>query len=174
MQRSTPFTDPGLRAGREPAPEPHSPSRLNLVLYPAGILRTVCEPVTSFDSALRDLAAEMLSLLRCGPGIGLAAPQIGSRQRLIVCDLQDHPLALTNPELKEATEPRDSLEGCLSLPGVRVNVRRPERIRVSGYDLEGRRRTFGAAGLWARLFQHQLDHLNGVLICDYNDPVDSR
>ncbi|MBP9900536.1 MAG: peptide deformylase [Verrucomicrobiota bacterium] len=141
--------------------------RLSLVLYPDQVLRSVCQPVETFDSALRDLADEMLSLMQHHRGIGLAAPQVGLRHRLIVSRIQDHPLVLANLEVKDSTEPRDFIEGCLSLPGVQVNVRRPERIRVTGYDQHGQRRSFGAVGLWARVLQHELDHLNGVLICDY-------
>jgi peptide deformylase len=144
--------------------------RLSLVLYPDQILRTVCQPVETFDSALRDLADEMLSLMHHHSGIGLATPQVGLRQRLIVSSIEDRPFALTNLEVKDSTEPRDFVEGCLSLPGIQVNVRRPERIRVTGYDLHGQRRSFGAVGLWARVIQHELDHLNGVLICDYEQP----
>jgi peptide deformylase len=142
-------------------------TRLSLVLYPDHVLRSVCQPVETFDSALRDLADEMLSLMQHHRGIGLAAPQVGLRQRLMVSRIEDHPLVLANLEVKDSTEPRDFVEGCLSLPGVHVNVRRPERIRVTGYDLRGQRRNFGAVGLWARVIQHELDHLNGVLICDY-------
>lgn len=144
--------------------------RLSLVLYPDTLLRTVCEPVEAFDSALRDVADEMLALMRQHRGIGLAAPQAGLRHRLIVCGLEDRLFALSNFEIKDATEPGDFIEGCLSLPGVQVNVRRPERVRITGYDLHGQRRSFGAAGLWARVIQHELDHLNGVLICDYHHP----
>ena len=144
--------------------------RLSVVLYPDKILRTICQPVETFDSALRDLAEEMLSLMHHHSGIGLAAPQVGLRQRLIVCSIKNHAFSLTNLEVRDSTGPRDFVEGCLSVPEVQVNVRRPERIRVTGYDLHGHRCAFGAAGLWARVIQHELDHLNGVLICDYKDP----
>jgi peptide deformylase len=126
--------------------------------------------VDTFDSALHDFAEEMFSLMQYRCGIGLAAPQVGLRHRLIVCGIEDRLFALTNFEVKDATEPRDFIEGCLSLPGIQVNVRRPESIRVTGYDLHGQRRSFGAAGLWARVIQHELDHLNGMLICDYKQP----
>ena len=141
--------------------------KLSLVIYPDQVLRTVCQPVETFDSTLRDLANEMLSLMQHHRGIGLAAPQVGLHQRLMVSRIEDRLLALTNLEVKDSTEPNDFIEGCLSLPGVQVNVRRPERILVTGYDLHGQRRNFGAVGLWARVIQHELDHLNGVLICDY-------
>ncbi len=149
-------------------------SRMSLVRYPDARLRSVCQPVESFDSALRDVAEEMLVVMRQACGIGLAAPQVGLRQRLIVCRLHDCPLALTNLEVKDAAELRSVVEGCLSLPEVRVSIRRPERIRVTGYDVQGRRRSFGAVGLWARVIQHELDHLNGVLICDYHQPDPER
>jgi peptide deformylase len=143
---------------------------LSLVLYPDQILRSVCQPVERFDSALRDVAQEMWALMRHHSGIGLAAPQVGLRKRLIVCGIEGRPFMLANLEVKDCTDTRDFLEGCLSLPGVQVNVRRPERIRLVGYDVEGNRRSFGAAGLWARVIQHELDHLNGILICDYQHP----
>lgn len=153
-----------LDAGHPLAP------RLSLALYPDKVLRTICEPVDVFDSALRDLTEEMFSLMQYHQSIGLAAPQVGVRRRLIVCSLGDCFLALTNFEVKDAAEPRDFSEGCLSLPGVHVNMRRPERIKVTGYDVRGQRRAFAAVGLWARVIQHELDHPNGVLICDYAPP----
>jgi peptide deformylase len=165
---NNPFTN-----GTGPEPRDELPGaqlaghQLSLVLYSDRILRTVCPPVETFDSALRDLADEMLILMQDHGGIGLASPQVGLRQRLIVARIEDHPLVLANLEVKDSSVARDFVEGCLSLPGVQVNVRRPERIRVTGYDLHGQRRSFGAVGLWARVIQHELDHLNGVLICDY-------
>jgi peptide deformylase len=170
------MNSPLANAGRDPQPKDEAAAeqsflrRLSLVLYPDSILRTVCEPVDAFDSTLRDVADEMLALMHEHRGIGLAAPQVGLRHRLIVCGIEDHPFALTNFAVQDFSEPRDFMEGCLSLPGVQVNVRRPERIRVTGYDVHGQRRSFGAVGLWARVIQHELDHLNGVLICDYKHP----
>jgi peptide deformylase len=154
-----------------PFDRPSRIHRLSLVLHPDPILRTVCEPVEIFDSTLRDIADEMLTLMHQHSGIGLAAPQVGLRQRLIVASIENRPFLLANPEITDCFEPRDLVEGCLSLPGVQANVRRPERIRVTGYDLHGQRHGFGAAGLWARVIQHELDHLNGVLICDFDHPA---
>lgn len=164
----------GRPRGGAASPKDSTLHRLSLVLYPDSVLREVCHPIEKYDSALRDIADEMLGLMRYHQGIGLAAPQVGLRHRLIVCGIEDQLFALTNYEVKDATEPRDFVEGCLSLPGVQVNVRRPERIRVTGYDVQGQRRSFGATGLWARVLQHELDHLNGVLICDYNHPPGER
>jgi peptide deformylase len=143
---------------------------LSLVQYPDPLLRAVCKPVDTFDGALRDLADKMLSLMHHHAGIGLSAPQVGRRERLLVCAVQNEAFTLANIEIHDASQPRDFLEGCLSLPNIHVNVRRPERIRVTGYDVFGQRRSFGAVGLWARVIQHGLDHLNGVLVCDYNHP----
>ena len=170
MNPLAPESQPNRRgqrqAGRNQTPAP----KLSLVLYPDPVLRALCRPVERFDSALRDLADEMLSLMRASSGIGLAAPQVGFAQRLIVCGIQDRFLAVTNPEIKCASSPRTYPEGCLSLPGVNVDVLRAERIRVRAYDLDGNRRTFSATGLWARVIQHEMDHLNGILICDHSSP----
>lgn len=162
---------PRVQPGAETTGHRSRIRRLSLVLSPDPVLRTVCELVETFDSTLRDVADEMLALMHQHSGIGLAAPQVGLRQRLIVASIENRPFVLANPEVTDAGEPRDFVEGCLSLPGVQVNVRRPERIRVAGYDRHGQRRIFGAAGLWARVIQHELDHLNGVLICDYDPPA---
>lgn len=167
---------PSANGGVNPPPGNNAPGKqpfihqLSLVLYPDHVLRAVCQPVERFDSTLQDLADEMLALMQQHQGIGLAAPQVGLRHQLIVCGLAERLFVLTNFTVKDASEPRDFVEGCLSLPGVQVNVRRPERIRVTGFDVHGQRRSFGAVGLWARVIQHELDHLNGILICDYNHP----
>jgi peptide deformylase len=174
MNSPTSNADKQAQLGDEALENQSFITRLTLVLYPDQVLRTVCQPVEIFDSALRDLADEMLSLMQHHRGIGLAAPQVGLHQRLMVSRIEDHALVLANLEVKDATEPRDFIEGCLSLPGVQVTVRRPERIRVTGYDLHGQRRSFGAVGLWARVLQHELDHLNGVLICDYHHPESEK
>jgi len=146
------------------------PRKWSLSLYPDRVLRTICDPVERFDSTLRDVADAMWELMWRHQGLGLAAPQVGLNQRLMVCEIRGRLLALANVEVKDPGDLRHSEEGCLSLPGVQVNVRRPERIRVTGYDLHGQRRSFGATGLWARVIQHEVDHLNGVLICDHQRP----
>jgi peptide deformylase len=101
----------------------------------------------------------------------LAGPQVGLRQRLWVGRLDGRALCLINPEIQAACEPDTREETCLSLPGIRVPVKRPERLRVTGYDARGQKTSFGATGWWARAIQHGVDHLNGVLICDYARPT---
>jgi peptide deformylase len=167
--KTTSFTTgpdfPGeVAAHRRQAPE------LSLVYFPNPILRVECRPVDRFDSALRDLVQEMFSLMQVHAGIGLAGPQATVEQRVFVCAIQGRQLCLTNPEIQEAGEPGEFVEGCLSLPNIQISVTRPERIQVSGYNMRGHKVRFGATGLWARVIQHELDHLNGVLICDRGRP----
>jgi len=145
--------------------------RLNLVLHPDPVLRTVCPPVGVFDSTLRDLVQEMFELMQAHGGIGLAGPQVAVEQRVFVALLGGRYLCLTNPVVQDKDEPGEFLEACLSLPGVRVKVLRPERLHVTGYNQCGRRVSLGATGLWARVIQHELDHLNGVLILDRGNPT---
>jgi peptide deformylase len=146
-------------------------SRLSLVLHPDPLLRVVCAPVARFDSTLRDLLEEMHDLMNGHGGIGLAGPQVAIKQRLIVCRIGERSLRLMNPEVRAAGTSGLLTEGCLSLPDTLVTVLRPERIEVKGYDDRGCRRSFSATGLWARVIQHELDHLNGVLILDHGPPL---
>jgi peptide deformylase len=109
----------------------------------------------------------MLELMRAHHGIGLATPQIGLLVRLIVADIGDGPVCLVNPLLTPAP-PRDRMtEGCLSLPGVVVEIERPQIVEVRGLDQSGAPVHFEARGLLARVLQHEVDHLEGVLIVDY-------
>ena len=147
---------------------------LTLRIYPDSVLREVSEPVERFDSELRDLLDEMLRLLRAKEGIGLAAPQVGITRRLFVCDIENRSMCLVNPEIRESSGTGDLVEGCLSLPRMQVNVTRNETIRLSAYDPRGQKRELAATGLWARVMQHEIDHLNGVLICDHGDPIKAQ
>lgn len=152
----------------------HRQHQFSLGLYPSPVLRAVCPPVETFDSTLRDLVQEMFELMRAHCGIGLAGPQVALEQRVLVAAFEDRRLCLTNPHVLQAAQPGEFIEGCLSLPGLRRRMSRPERIRVTGYDQTGRKISFAATGLWARVIQHELDHLNGVLICDRGCPVDEE
>jgi len=145
--------------------------RLSLVLHPDPLLRAVCAPVVRFDSTLRDLLEEMQALMNEHGGIGLAGPQVAIKQRVIVCRIGERSLRLMNPEVQAVGASGWLTEGCLSLPDIRVTVVRPERIEAQGYDDRGHRRSLSATGLWARVIQHELDHLNGVLILDHGRPL---
>jgi len=129
-------------------------------------LREACHPVDRFDNWLSDVLEEMLGLMRLHQGIGLAAPQVGLAKRLFVAEIHGHSLGLVNPVItaRSGSDLRD--EGCLSLPGVYVDVQRSWQIEVEGFDARGRKRSYRVEGLWARVAQHEIDHLDGVLICD--------
>jgi len=149
----------------------HAVSRLSLRVFPDAVLREQCAPVERFDSTLRDLLAEMLVLMRTRKGIGLAAPQAGLRQRLFVAEIEDRPLCVVNPTIQLLPGEATLCEGCLSLPGVEVEVSRPDSIVATGYDERGQKQQWPATGLWARVIQHETDHLNGVLIIDHGPPL---
>lgn len=133
------------------------------------VLRSRATAVDRFDDALQERVARMGDLMNDAHGVGLAAPQLGLSQRLLVYRVgEDAPLvALVNPEVEWASDDAEPLdEGCLSIPGVTVPVERPVYVRVSGQDEVGERRLVEASGLEARVLQHEVDHLNGVLILD--------
>ena len=147
--------------------------QLSLKIYPDSALRQVCKPVGRFDGELRDLINEMLFVMRTNNGIGLAAPQVGITERLFVCELEGRAISLINPKIKEISGQAEMVEGCLSLPEVHVNVTRIEQLHVHGYDSRGRKKQLEMSGLWARVIQHEIDHLNGVLICDHGVNLNS-
>ena len=147
--------------------------QLSLKIYPDAALRQVCKLVSRFDGELRDLTNEMLYVMRTNNGIGLAAPQVGITKRLFVCELEGRAINLINPEIKDVSGQAEMVEGCLSLPDVQVNVTRNEQLHVRGYDFKGRRIQLKMSGLWARVIQHEIDHLNGVLICDHGENLNS-
>jgi peptide deformylase len=131
------------------------------------VLREHAQEVTAFDRSLRKLAKRMIRIIHDAPGVGLAAPQIGVLQRLLVYDVDDDPQALVNPMLDEfSDEIEESDEGCLSVPGVTMPVERPVSLRVRGFDASGEPVEYRADGLKARVIQHEFDHLEGVLIVD--------
>jgi len=139
---------------------------LSLRLHPDPVLREACRPVDRFDSWLSDVLEEMLELMRVYQGIGLAAPQVGLTKRLFVAEIQGHSMCLVNPVITVHSGSDLRAEGCLSLPGVHVDVQRNWQIEVQGFDAQGRKQSYRVEGLWARVMQHEIDHLNGVLICD--------
>ena len=131
------------------------------------VLREHAQEVTTFDRSLRKLAKRMIRIMHDAPGVGLAAPQIGVLQRLLVYDVDDDPQALVNPVLDEfSDETEEAEEGCLSVPGVTMPVERPVSLRVRGFDASGEPVEYRAEGLRGRVIQHEYDHLEGVLIVD--------
>ena len=131
------------------------------------VLREHAKDVTEFDRGLRKLAKRMIRTMHDAPGVGLAAPQVGVLQRLLVYDVDDDPRVLVNPLLDEfSDETEESEEGCLSVPGVTMPVERPVSVRVRALDEYGEAVDFRAEGFEARVIQHENDHLDGVLIVD--------
>ena len=131
------------------------------------VLREHARDVTEFDRGLRKLAKRMIRTMHDAPGVGLAAPQVGVLQRLLVYDVDDDPRVMVNPVLEEfSEETEESDEGCLSVPGVTMPVERPVSVRVRGLDEYGEPVDFRAEGFEARVIQHENDHLDGVLIVD--------
>src|SRR3954466_132777 len=138
--------------------------------YGDPVLKSRATPVDRFDDSLRTQVSRMGSIMNDALGVGLAAPQVGVSQRLLVYRVgHEAPLvALVNPQIEWSShdEEEEAEEGCLSIPGIGVDVERPVHVRVSALDEYGDRRTVGASGLEARVIQHEMDHLEGVLTLD--------
>jgi len=133
------------------------------------VLKSAASPVREFGSPLRAEVERMIQIMRDGMGVGLAATQLGILRRLLVFQAGPdcEPAALVNPSLDWLSEEAViAEEGCLSLPRVAMDVERPLHVRVGGFDVEGEPVTIEASGLEARVLQHEIDHLDGVLILD--------
>jgi peptide deformylase len=132
------------------------------------VLRDPARPVENYDDALRRLADDMIETMHEAPGVGLAAPQVGRSLRLIVFDIQDDegPRALANPALRDEWGEQIEEEGCLSIPGLYYPVRRAMKVWAEGFDLDGHEVTIEGEELLARVLQHEVDHLGGVLFID--------
>src|SRR4030043_1822074 len=146
-----------------------------IVTYGHPVLEKLAEPVSQIDGKIIALARDMILTMHAAPGIGLAAPQVNVSRRVITVDLSvgENPadlIILVNPELLETEGKEVSEEGCLSVPGIHENVRRPARVRIKGLDLEGKERVLDATGLLARVFCHEIDHINGRLFIEHLSP----
>ncbi len=149
-----------------------------IVKYGHAALRKKAVLVTTVDDAIRQLVSDMLESMYAENGVGLAAEQIGREEAICVIDVPPEqacgikmPLALINPELLEAEGEQIGQEGCLSFPGIYINVKRAARVCVRYIDLEGVPQTLEMKGLLARAVQHEKDHLNGVLLVDHMSAV---
>jgi peptide deformylase len=139
------------------------------------VLRQPAKRIAKVDDSVRQLVKEMLQTMYSSNGIGLAAPQVGVHKQLIVIDCEPEkpenlPIVLINPQITSSSRKVCNYEeGCLSIPGVYLEVSRPEAIEVSFKDEQGRPQKIKASGLLARVIQHEMDHLNGVLFVDRVD-----
>jgi peptide deformylase len=135
------------------------------------VLRQPAAEVTEIDDRLVRLAADMVTTMYEAPGIGLAAPQVGVQKRLFVYDLHDDrgPHTIVNPVISETRGEWVYEEGCLSVPGLSWEIVRPAEVYLTGLDLDGNEVSFEADELLARMFQHEVDHLDGVLLLERLD-----
>ncbi len=141
---------------------------MEIVTYPQEVLRREAEPIEEIDQEVRDLADRMTEMMFRAEGVGLAAPQIGVGKKLIVVNLEDDFHILINPEMVERSEEEESKEeGCLSVPGPEASVSRSQKVVVRGTDLEGNEVSLTREGMAARVFQHEVDHINGKLFIDH-------
>ncbi|WP_373050739.1 peptide deformylase, partial [Thalassovita aquimarina] len=145
-----------------------------ILIHPDPRLKKVCDPVADLSDDLRTLADDMLETMYEAPGIGLAAPQIGVLDRLIVLDCAKEkdetprPLIMFNPQVIEASDELSTYEeGCLSIPEQYAEVERPAEVTVQWIDRNGNEQRETFADLWATCVQHEIDHLNGKLFIDY-------
>lgn len=141
-----------------------------ILKVPAAVLRKRAEPIERVTKRHRQLAEEMIRLMKRANGIGLAAPQVGVSERLIVIAPGDiRPIVLVNPQITASEGSRIGEEGCLSIPGLYGDVERARSITVSALNLEGRKVEYEMDELAARVVQHEVDHLDGVLFIDKVD-----
>lgn len=143
-----------------------------ILTYPNPELKKKSAPVTVINDAVREMVHDMAETMYDAPGIGLAAPQIGVHQRIIIIDISDkneppNPIIAINPVIIHAEGEAYEEEGCLSVPKYAANVRRHARVVVKGLDLEGNECTWRAEDLLAIAFQHEIDHLDGILFVDH-------
>jgi peptide deformylase len=157
-----------------------------IVTLPDPILRRKAKPITKFDKNLQNLVDDMIDTMRDAPGVGLAAPQVNISEQLIVVEYSEHEdeedeteeseskppkpkklYVMINPEILKASEEKVmGVEGCLSIPNIQGEVERNEAIQVKGLNRYGKPQKLKVDGWMARIFQHEIDHLNGVLFTD--------
>ena len=152
-----------------------------IVTVPNPVLRRKAHAVTKFDDELQVLITDMIETMREAPGVGLAAPQVGVSQRVIVVeyttDEEDETapkklFAVVNPEIKVTNQETEmGVEGCLSVPGLLGDVERPLAVTVKGLNRRGQPTRIKAQGWLARIFQHEIDHLEGVVFTDLADSI---
>lgn len=135
--------------------------------FPDPVLSMRAAPVTAFDADLARLADDMLETMYDAPGVGLAAPQIGISKQVFVADIGDGPFAMVNPRIVATSGRWKYEEGCLSVPGRYWNIKRSDFARAEGLDLDGEPVSFEGDELMGRVLQHEIDHLDGVLLLQH-------
>ena len=142
---------------------------LSIVTLPDELLRRGSEEITDIDDTIRKLAEQMIDAMHIGNGIGLAGAQVGLLKRIFVVHVnRDEPRVFINPTILETSvDEIDYEEGCLSIPGIYADVRRPAAVKIQAWNERGRPFSLDAEGVLARVIQHEFDHLKGVLFIDY-------
>ena len=138
------------------------------------VLRQEAKLIEDIDGRIVQMVDDMVPAMYQAEGIGLAAPQVGIQKRLFVYDIGEGPQTLVNPEIIEADGEWAFEEGCLSVPGLSFEIIRPKEVHLVGRDLEGNEVSIEADELLARLFQHELDHLDGVLLLDHLERAERK
>ncbi|MEO9823710.1 MAG: peptide deformylase [Paracoccaceae bacterium] len=149
-----------------------------ILIHPDPRLKKVAESIDAVDDTLRKLADDMLETMYAAPGIGLAAPQVGILQRMLVMDCvkeegaAPEPMVLINPKVVWSSDNKNVYEeGCLSIPDEYADVERPAEVEITWTNLEGAEQSAKFDGLWATCVQHEIDHLDGKLFIDYLKPL---
>lgn len=141
-------------------------ARYKVVLAGDPVLRRIAHPVKEVNENIKKLMNNMAETMYHAKGVGLAAPQVGISKRVIVVDIGEGLFKLANPEIVASSGIQDGAEGCLSLPDVVGNVKRSEHVKVKALNEDGDEVTIEASGYLARAFQHEIDHLNGIIFTD--------
>jgi peptide deformylase len=150
------------------------PAPYRIRTYGDPVLKRAAEEVTDIDGHLAKVVEDMLVTMYEAPGMGLAAPQVGISQRFFVYDHGDGPAVIFNPVIKESRGEWAFDEGCLSVPELSWEIIRPKEVHLVGFDLNGNEVSIEADEVVARLFQHELDHLDGRLLLEYLDEDQRR
>jgi peptide deformylase len=151
-------------------------AKRDVVTYPQATLRKKSTAIVEIGQDIRDLIRDMRETMYSSQGIGLAAPQVGVNQKVIVVDVtiyqpEQKPFALINPEIVSGEGEVESTEGCLSVPGVLETIKRNEKVTVRGLSEEGEQVEIEATGMLAICLQHEIDHLNGMTIVERLSPI---
>ena len=149
-------------------------STLPIRTYGDPVLNEVTTEIDNIDGRVAQLAETMIATMYEAPGVGLAANQIGVQKRLFVYDKGEGPLVVANPTIVESEGEWTYLEGCLSVPGLSWEITRPNAVHLVGYDLDGNEISVEADEFEGRIFQHEMDHLNGVLLIERLDDDQRR
>ena len=142
---------------------------MDIVIYPDKMLSTPAKVVENIDDFLQNLIDDMIKTMLANDGLGLAAPQVGESKRLFIYGYQDLPIVLINPTIKQIDDAGFDTqeEACLSVLNFQAYAVRASKIKVSGLDREGTEQRFEAEDMLARIIQHEVDHLNGILLIDH-------